>query len=146
MKVKENLHKNASAVHLPYEFNQTPVYSVDFFPIRPLQGESNFPESQTIPDQALSIAEILDRHTRGLRTPDSMIGYYDEGVDPLELDGVDFNSLDLAEKMDVIRTHKQKAADLRKNYNKSQKIMQEAELRSKIIQQHEAQKPPASQA
>jgi len=139
MKAQENLSKNEKNVEQqPYNFNY-PRYEVDFFPLRPLVGESNFPASETIPDQSLSIQEILDRHTRGLRTPDSMAGYYDEGVDPLELDGVDFNSLDLSEKMDVIRNHKAKAAKMRKQYESNETSRKQAELTSKVISDYNKQ-------
>jgi len=137
MKAQENSPKSEKNPTLPYEFSY-PKYEVDFFPPRPLVGESNFPESETIPDQSLSIQEILDRHTRGLRTPDSMAGYYDEGVDPLNLDGVDFNSLDLAEKMDVIRNHKAKAAKMRSQYESNEKKRATQELASKVISDYNA--------
>lgn len=133
MKVQSDLPQNEKKQQTPYEFAKGYSYDVDFFPPRPLNGESNFPESETIPDQSLSIQEILDRHTRGLRTPDSMAGYYDEGVDPLELDGVDFNSLDLAEKMDVIKNHKAKAAKLRSQYESSERKKQHQAMASQVI-------------
>ena len=138
MKATENLKPNENNPQTPYKFGETHAYSNDLFPPRPLRGESNFPESETIPDQSLTIQEILDRHTRGLRTPDSMAGYYDENVDPLNLDGVDFNSLDLAEKMDVIKQHKEKAAKLRKQFVSNEKRRQFQELTSKVISDYNA--------
>jgi len=136
MKAQENLVPNEKNPALPYEFNSYKKYEVDFFPPRPLIGESNFPESQTIPDQSLTIQEILDHHTRGLRTPDSMAGYYDENIDPLDLDGVDFNSLDLSEKMDVIKRHKEKAAKMRSQYVTAERKKAQAEMASNVIAEY----------
>lgn len=136
MKAQENFPTNEKNQALPYEFEKGFKYEVDFFPPRPLQGESNFPESQTIPDQSLTIQEILDRHTRGLRTPDSMAGYYDEGIDPLELDGVDFNSLDLSQKMEIIKNHKAKAAKMRSEYVSDERKKAQAAMASQVISEY----------
>lgn len=101
--------------------------------------------SQTVPDQSLTIKQILDRHTRGLRTPDAAVGYYDSENDPLELNGTNVETLDLSQKYDILNRVRHKTDHLRKTYNKQQKTKYEQELREQgRIEAENAQKNSAS--
>lgn len=85
----------------------------------------------TIPDQTMSVKEILKRFSRGQRIPDQMVGYYDEENDPLELEGVNVETLDLSEKYDLLEKARQRHRDLRSRYNKEQKEQYEQFLINK---------------
>lgn len=64
-------------------------YSPDFF-----SGEVNDEPSMTVPDQTLSMREIVDRYTRGLPIDAAIYDAYDDGDDFLP----DPKTLDLAER------------------------------------------------
>jgi hypothetical protein len=102
--------------------------------------------SQTIPDQSLTIKQILERHTRGLRIPDQMVGYYDSENDPLELNGTNIETLDLSQKYDILNRVRNKTSNLRSAYNKQQTQSYEEKLREEGRQQaQKAEKNPVSQ-
>jgi len=102
--------------------------------------------SQTVPDQSLTIKQILERHTRGLRTPDAMVGYYDSENDPLELNGTNIETLDLSQKYDILNRVRNKTSNLRNAYKTQQQQQYENNLREEGRKQAEtAQKNPASQ-
>lgn len=82
----------------------------------PRQLEMRRGRTVTVPDQSMSVQEIMSRFTRGQRIPDKMLGYYDDQDDALGLDGVDFNSLDITEKHEVMAAHKQKLGHSRARY------------------------------
>ncbi|AXH75184.1 MAG: hypothetical protein [Microviridae sp.] len=104
--------------------------------------------TMTVPDQSMSVREIMDRFTRGQRIPDKMLGYYDDDQDSLGLDGQDWNSLDLSEKHDLVDAHNQKLGQLKRDYSaqmkrqaeshaKAEKARKEA-LKAEIRQEMEA--------
>jgi len=91
------------------------------FTPHPQQRESGFSGTCTVPDQSLTIKQILERHTRGQRIPDKLIGYYDDEQDPLGLDGTNWETLDLSEKYDVMRQQKEKVAALKADFDTQNK-------------------------
>lgn len=140
-KTRSTRAKETSEPYLFQPITNLSSYHNEFFPVRPLQGEGNFPKSDTIPDQSLTIRQILDRHTRGLRIPDSMVGRFDEGIDPLNLDGVDFNSLDLVDKMSIVREHRRKSTEMRQEFNRQQATLARDRFVKDVIRKHEDSKP-----
>lgn len=60
-----------------------------------LRPEKNKLPSMTVPDQTMSIKEILDRHTRGLPIAGQKIAFYDP-----EDDMPDLSKMDLAERQE----------------------------------------------
>lgn len=62
--------------------------------------EENYEPSQTIPDQALSIPEIIRRYASGLPLGAGKEEIYNGEDDPF--DGVDISKLDLAERAELI--------------------------------------------
>ncbi|AXH73189.1 MAG: hypothetical protein [Microviridae sp.] len=121
------------------------------FTPHPQQRERGFSGSCTVPDQSLTIKQILERHTRGQRIPDKLIGYYDDEQDPLGLDGTNWETLDLSEKHDIMRQQKEKVSHLKTQYeSQSKKLIQsqkDAEnrkkeaLKAELRAEMEAQKP-----
>jgi len=73
----------------------------------PSDGEKNFGPSQTVPDQTMSIKEILDRYARGLPM-DGKVPIY-EGEDG---DGIDPRRLDLSERAELKAQYTQELAEL----------------------------------
>lgn len=72
----------------------------------PVQGEKQFSPSKTVPDQTMSMRELLDRYARGLPLAGAKEPmYYGEEDLP------DLNRLDLAEIQELKEANKQRIAD-----------------------------------
>lgn len=97
-------------------------YNLDQFP--EYKGQSNHEPSMTIPDQSMSIRELMIRHQRGLPLEGEKIPLY------MEKDGVlpDIEKLDLSEKMDLLKAARQQVIDLR---SRRQKEIEEIEAKRK---------------
>lgn len=122
-----------------------PQYRLNPFQRTSRSRENNSGESLTVPDQSLTIKQILERHTRGLRTPDQLVGYYDAETDPLGLNGTNIETLDLSEKYDILRNVQAKTEHLRKTYKSQQQNAYEQNLRDSIKKELEnVQKNPAT--
>lgn len=72
------------------------------------QGKKISSVSETLPDQTMSIREILERHAKGLPIADSKTPIYDEdetsrGINPKTLDLVDLQELAMRTNDDVSR-------------------------------------------
>lgn len=75
------------------------------------KGEINTQVSQTIPDQAMSIKEILERYARGLPIEQFKPNYDDDGV--TEDDYLpDPRTLDLAERQEFAEQYRQEIYEL----------------------------------
>lgn len=80
-------------------------------------AEKDFQASQTIPDQALSVREILQRYANGLPLGGSNEPIY-EGEDG---DGIDPRRLDLAERQELEISARQELAEIEERL-KSKKV------------------------
>jgi len=79
---------------------------IDLFSYKSPEGEINSEPSLTIPDETMSIREILSRFSRGLSV-DQKISYYDE-----EDYHPDLSKMDLADREDYIEKVKQELKDI----------------------------------
>lgn len=77
---------------------------------KPKQKDKPYPPSQTIPDQSMSMREILLNHTSGVLNAKMKLPIYDEleeslGIDPRGLDLVDIQKYQLEnnEKIDRLK-------------------------------------------
>lgn len=77
------------------------------------RGESNYGPSMTIPDQTMSVAEIMQRYARGLPIEGAKVPLYDE-----DNDMPDINRLDLAERQEMIQQAKDELADIKERHKK----------------------------
>ncbi|WNK13109.1 MAG: hypothetical protein [Microvirus sp.] len=82
----------------------------------------------TIPDQSLSVKQILERFTRGQRIPDAIAGYYDAENDPLELNGTNIETLDLSEKYDILERLRRQNKTLQSRFKAQEDKRKEDEL------------------
>lgn len=82
---------------------------------KPVAGQGGFPKPKVVPNQSMSLAEILQRFTRGepLNIGRGTPTYYEAGEDDLEK----ISTLDLVERQEFI--DKQKA--VRATYDKQEK-------------------------
>lgn len=81
---------------------KTPLNATEF----PILGEKHFTPSQTVPDQTMSMRELLDRYARGLPLAGAKEPmYYGEEDLP------DLHRLDLAEIQELKEANKQRIAD-----------------------------------
>lgn len=71
------------------------------------RGEINRKPSLTVPDQTMSLKDIISRFVRGLPLPSFGAEYNEDGDVP------DFNKMDLSEIYDWRDLHTQKLTDLR---------------------------------
>lgn len=80
--------------------------------------ESNRKPSMTVPDQALSIKQIMDRFARGLPMGGGFTPVYNGEEDILE--GVDPRKLDLVEKAEIKKTIQNTIKNITKKYEANQ--------------------------
>ena len=73
----------------------------------PMYLEKNSLPSMTIPDQAMSIPELIRRYASGLPLGGSRVPFYDEDPENDILGGRDFRTFDLSEQNDMIKNYKQ---------------------------------------
>ena len=69
--------------------------------------EKNSKPSMTIPDQAMSIPELIRRYASGLPLGGSRVPFYDENPEEDLLGGKNWNTFDLSEQNDIIKGYKQ---------------------------------------
>lgn len=137
--------QTANPVENLQNIESLPQYRLNPYQRTSRSRETNSGETLTVPDQSLTIKQILERHTRGLRTPDQLVGYYDAESDPLGLNGTNIETLDLSQKYDILRNVQAKTDHLRKTYKSQQQNAYEENLREQGRKQAEnAQKNPAS--
>jgi hypothetical protein len=70
-------------------------------------GEKNSLPSMTIPNQAMSIPEMIRRYASGLPLGGARVPFYDENPEEDLLGGKNWNTLDLSEQNDLIKHYKQ---------------------------------------
>jgi len=91
------------------------------FRLRPEHKEKRVGESQTVPDETLTIQEIMKKHVRGQRIADELMRtpVYDSGLSDYGDSESDFamedlskvEGLDIAEKDEIRESYKQKIED-----------------------------------
>lgn len=126
----------ANAENLPL-----PEYQLNPYRETPKTYEKPKGKKLTIPDQSLSVKEIMTRFTRGQRIPDQMVGYYDDGNDPLGLEGTNIETLDLSQKYDLLRAVQRQSKDLRFRFNKEENDKKISKLKEQIAKELSQQKP-----
>lgn len=75
----------------------------------PPKGEINTSPSETIPDQAMSLKTLLERHTRGMPLPNNQMNLFDE-----DYDLPDMKTLDLVDQDEIMRFNREKIEGLKK--------------------------------
>lgn len=73
--------------------------------------EINDMPSMTIPDQAMSIPEMIKRYASGLPLGGARVPFYEENPEDDLLGGRPFASFDLSEQNDIIRNAKEEYYD-----------------------------------
>jgi len=81
-------------------------------------GEVNNKPSLTLPDQTLSIPELIRRYAQGLPLGAPAVGHYDEEPEEDLLNGKNWNTLDLSEKANFMQAAKEEYHEISKRVNK----------------------------
>lgn len=91
-------------------------------------------KSMTVPDQTLSIKQILDRFARNLPLGGNNTGTYSltDDDEPDDMDFVDLKRLDLSEIESLKRGNEAEIARLRSDLDKTQAATQKASYEAKI--------------
>lgn len=102
--------------------------------------------SQTIPDHAMSIFEIMQRHSRGMAITQKVPLYHDEAELETET-GRNPATMDISEVHDELQSiherfeeTKKKSEEQRKQKQREDSAKREQEQREKWIKEHEEQK------
>lgn len=82
---------------------------------QPVNDRSSKKPSMTVPDQSMTVKEILDRHARGLPLDGRKVPMY-EG----ETDMPDLKGLDLAERQALYELAQQELEEIKQKLNKKQ--------------------------
>lgn len=128
---KENLQENLTNV----ESLPLPKYRLN--PYRETEKTFERPKGKklTVPDQSLTVKEIMHRFTRGQRIPDQMVGYYDDDYDPLGLEGTNIETLDLSQKYELMRALQRQNRDNRTKLNKEENDKKISKLKEQIAKE-----------
>lgn len=78
--------------------------------IRGIFHERNTLPSKTLPDQAMTVKQLIDRFQRGLPVTGQMQGEY-SGEDDV-LNGIDLRTLDISEKHEIIDNFNKELQDI----------------------------------
>lgn len=111
-------------------------WNADQFPQE--QGEKNPWPSLTIPDQSMSVMEIMQRYANGIPFEAPSVGFYDED-DPMP----DVRKLDLAEIQDMQDEAKMTIADITEKWEKERqekKVKKHKEMHDELDKMSEEQK------
>ncbi|QXP07947.1 MAG: hypothetical protein [Arizlama microvirus] len=104
------MKRTQSADELPQFKNTTNAH------LFPKNYEVNTMPSETIPDQTMSMTEILRRFASGLPLGASKVEMYDGGEDDI-YDGINPATLDLAEKQQIADMAKQELQEIQNRMN-----------------------------
>lgn len=85
----------------------------------PKNYEVNDLPSMTVPDQSMTVREMIDRHVRGIPFEAGKVPVYN-GDDDF-FDGQDFSKMELTDRMDLLEAQKQQVKDLSTNLTKQQR-------------------------
>lgn len=110
---------------------KSPFNANRFAPLAQKRYEENTAPSLTVPDQSLSINEILKRFASGLPLGGSKVPFYQDEDDDL-LGGVDPKTLDLAEKQQIKEAAKKELEEIKGRLDKKAKEKFEKETRDKV--------------
>lgn len=108
----------------------------------PEKGEVNNMPSETIPDQSMSVGEIVKRYARGLPLDGARVPVWMDREEPDDLDLLDWNKLDLAEKQEIRERYQQELDELKENLKDIRKRYQQVPKEEKETPM-ENQKPSA---
>lgn len=104
---------------------------------KPSLGEFNRLPSMTVPDQTMSIPDILDRYTRGLPIGGAKVPIFDE-----EDDLPDIRTLDLAEREEMAESFKKEIEEIRSNDAKRKAAYAAYLAEKKAKDKEDAKQPP----
>ena len=76
--------------------------------------------SQTVPDQTMSIPELIRRYAQGLPLGAPKVPMYEEDPEQDLLGGMNWNKLDLSEKSQFIKSAKNEIQEITKRSRKKQ--------------------------
>lgn len=86
----------------------------------PIRGEINLKPSETIPDQTMTVKELIERYQKGLPLGNTQkVPMYVGEEDPF--DGIDPRSLDLSERIEMMRNAQQLIKDTQEALQKQEK-------------------------
>lgn len=119
-------------MNIKKQFNQAtnPKYAKDY--------ETNLLPSMTIPDQSMSIPEIMRRFAAGLSIDNAKIPLY-EGEDGV-LDGVNLKTLDISERYALVEQKRQELQDIYKRQVSARKPVNPQQKHFTTQQQIDANK------
>lgn len=98
------------------------------------KAETFFSESQTVPDQSMSMKDMLARFVRGLPLPRAKTPIYDGDVDM-----PDFSQMDLVDVQEMLEKHKAQLTEIRSKRDKKAKNAAESKLREKLTAEIKAE-------
>lgn len=103
-------------------------------------GERNLKPSLTMPDQALSVQEMIDRHRRGLPVRGYADMEYVDETDPLG--GRDLKSLDLEEVKQIVGEIRKRYNDARDKWYKEETERRQKAYEDEVIAKYKKDNPP----
>ena len=99
------------------------------------KGEKNTLPSKTLPDQTLSIPELIKRYAQGLPLGAPNIPIWDEDPEQDLLSGKNWNTLDLSEKHNFMQSAKEEYNEIYNRLNKPKSNTQKTESPGDVLPQ-----------
>jgi len=94
--------------------------------------EVNEKPSMTVPDQTMSIKEILERHARGLSFEDGKVPMYEGEDNPTP----DLDRMELTDRMDLLQANADKVKDLYDKHKAEEKSALESSLKDSWVKEY----------
>jgi len=95
--------------------------------------------SATIPDQAISPSEMLQRHQKGLPISGKQVTFYDEDGTPEQYAMPDLNKMDLSEIAELMEANRERIRKMQEDLERSQASLNEQEQYKKYRAKFEAE-------
>jgi len=124
------MKRTQSTDELPYIKNQLNAH------LYPKNYEINNDPSETIPDQAMTLSEILRRFASGLPLGGPKVELYDGGEDDI-YDGINPATLDMSERHDMVQNAIQELEEINERLTQNQQKKAKYQERKKWEAEHE---------
>lgn len=104
--------------------------------------QTDYGISKTIPDDSLTMRQLIDRYARGLEIEGKRESFFDEEGE--EAQGIDIRKLDLTELDDLKKHYEAKIKDYREQQSKAKNEKEYKRIEAKILEQQKLMAPESN--
>lgn len=104
--------------------------------------EHNFGPSLTVPDQSLSVSELLRRHRAGLPIDGKKMTFYDDEGNQETMEFPDVRKMDISEIQEMIEKNREYIKELQESVETANLLIREKEQYEKLKAKYKEQEIP----